>query len=163
MANDRSPDATDEIIKSILINNPKASCIKYTNHAVNMGPTPNFMFTLQQAKGRYVAICEGDDYWTDKFKLQKQVDFLKIDIEGAEYEVLKDIEPQLQNVQNLFIEYHGTYEQNKELVEMLTILETNGFSFYIKEATSIYDHPFSKQKRPVHNFDVQLNIFCIRK
>ena len=95
--------------------------------------------------------------------LTKKVDFLKIDIEGAEYEVLKDIVPQLQHVQNLFIEYHGTYEQNKELVEMLTILETNGFSFYIKEATSIYDHPFTKQKNPVHNFDVQLNIFCIRR
>ncbi len=95
--------------------------------------------------------------------LTKKVDFLKIDIEGAEYEVLKDIAPQLQFVHNLFIEYHGTYHQNKELIEMLSILETSGLHFYIKEATSIYDHPFSKQKRPVHNFDVQLNIFCTRK
>ena len=95
--------------------------------------------------------------------LTTKVDFLKIDIEGAEYEVLKDIAPQLQFVNNLFIEYHGTYHQNNELIEMLSILETNGFHFYIKEATSIYDHPFSRQKRPVHNFDVQLNIFCIRR
>lgn len=76
LANDRSPDATDEIIQSILINNPKASCIKYTIHEKNMGPTPNFIFTLLEAKGRYIAICEGDDYWTDNLKLQKQVDFL---------------------------------------------------------------------------------------
>lgn len=77
IANDCSPDSTDFVIKTIIENHPRGECIKYTNHSVNIGMMNNFIWSLKQAKGKYVAICDGDDYWIDPLKLQKQVSFLE--------------------------------------------------------------------------------------
>lgn len=77
IANDNSPDNTDKIVREIIQNNPRADRIRYTCHNQNKGAQPNFIWAASQAKGKYLAICEGDDYWTDPCKLQKQVDFLE--------------------------------------------------------------------------------------
>jgi glycosyltransferase involved in cell wall biosynthesis len=76
IGNDRSSDETDSVINEILQNHPQAHRIKYFNHAENKGMMRNFGFVLEQCTGQYIAMCDGDDYWTDPFKLQKQVDFL---------------------------------------------------------------------------------------
>jgi FkbM family methyltransferase len=92
--------------------------------------------------------------------LNKQVDFLKIDIEGAEYEILKDCKDCLSNVKNLFLEYHGTFSNQNELTELFVILASAGFKYYIKEAANVHPHPFSLQN--ANKFDVQLNIFAFK-
>ncbi len=92
--------------------------------------------------------------------LQQPVDFLKLDIEGAEYEVIKDCADDIGKVENLFIEYHGSFSEQDELTDMLGILNRSGFSYYIKEASSVYPTPFYRQGE--HTYDVQLNIFCFK-
>jgi FkbM family methyltransferase len=93
--------------------------------------------------------------------LKSKVDMLKMDIEGAEYEVIKDIEDKLHFVQLLFLEYHGTFQQNTRLTEMLDILTRNGFQFYIKEAHNVYQQPFHDHSSST-KYDIQLNIFAFK-
>lgn len=77
IADDCSPDNTQKVVEELLKNHPKAHAVKYTKHLQNKGMQPNFIWAYQQCNGKYIAICEGDDYWTDPLKLEKQVDFLE--------------------------------------------------------------------------------------
>ena len=77
ISNDCSPDNTDQVIKDMINHHKRSKLIKYVNQEENLGMYDNFMFTINSAKSKYIAFCEGDDYWTDPMKLQKQVDFLE--------------------------------------------------------------------------------------
>ncbi|WP_017494983.1 glycosyltransferase family 2 protein [Flavobacterium sp. WG21] len=77
IAEDCSPDNTGEIIEKIIKNHPRGYRIKYFRHDINVGMQANSIFGFEKCQGKYIAICEGDDYWVDSLKLQKQVDFLE--------------------------------------------------------------------------------------
>lgn len=77
ISNDCSPDQTDHIVRDILSTNDNRKRVKYFRSEKNKGGSANFLFAYEQAIGKYLAICEGDDYWNDPYKLQKQVDFLE--------------------------------------------------------------------------------------
>ena len=93
--------------------------------------------------------------------LTEKIDFLKIDIEGAEYEVLVDCESKLSFVENLFIEYHGNYNEMYKLNKILNILIENNFKYYIKEAGVTFEHPFYDREN-IYDFNIQLNIFAFK-
>ncbi|MDG5492249.1 glycosyltransferase [Psychroserpens sp. SPM9] len=84
IADDCSKDQTVQHIERVLKNHEKSEVIKLISHSENKGMYDNFMFALEQCQGTYIALCEGDDYWTDPLKLQKQVDFLEA---NADFEV----------------------------------------------------------------------------
>jgi len=92
--------------------------------------------------------------------LLHEIDFLKIDIEGVEYEVLKDCAENLKNVYHIFIEYHSFQKNEQKLDEILLILKKAGFKYYIKEAWNNMPKPYINDRRS--HYDLQLNIFGYR-
>ena len=74
VGDDRSSDGTAEIIADYAARHPNLVAVLRSE---NLGPNKNFSDLTARARGEYVAICEGDDYWTDSSKLQRQVEFLR--------------------------------------------------------------------------------------
>lgn len=76
ISDDSSSDKTQSIIKKYADKYP--GLIKPVYRKQNIGALNNFIDTLSMAKSEYVIYCEGDDYFTDNLKLQKQSDFLDL-------------------------------------------------------------------------------------
>lgn len=94
--------------------------------------------------------------------LNQEIDFLKIDIEGAEIEVIKDCQDVLYNVNNLFIEFHSYVNKPQNLSMLLNILEASGFRYYLSHTSVTSLKPFWKIES-WENMDNQINIFAYRK
>lgn len=75
ISDDCSLDNTRDIIKKYQEKYP--NIIKPIFRNKNLGPMKNFVETLNSIHTKYVAFCDGDDFWTDTNKLQSQVDFLE--------------------------------------------------------------------------------------
>ncbi|MFW5700189.1 MAG: glycosyltransferase family 2 protein [Cyclobacteriaceae bacterium] len=75
---DASTDRTAGIIKKYANRYPEIVIpILQEVNQYSKGIKPSTTYVWPRAKGKYIALCEGDDFWTDPLKLQKQVDFLE--------------------------------------------------------------------------------------
>ncbi|MCE2658709.1 MAG: glycosyltransferase [Rubrivivax sp.] len=75
LADDASGDGTLAVVEGFRAR--FGARLRVLTTPVNLGVTRNFRRALQACRGRYVAFCEGDDYWNGHDKLQAQVDFLE--------------------------------------------------------------------------------------
>lgn len=94
--------------------------------------------------------------------LQQRVDLLKLDIEGAENELLPTLKPVLTNIDYLFVEYHSLQEQPQQLGQLLLLLSNAGFRYHIREAAKLAPYPMEEKLSVRRLFDLQLNIWCYR-
>lgn len=79
---DASTDGTVEIVKDYY--NQYSNTIKpifQSENQYSQGRVISAVYQFPRAQGKYIALCEGDDYWTDPNKLQKQIDFLEANAE----------------------------------------------------------------------------------
>ncbi len=75
VADDCSTDGSVAVVESF---RPRfGDRLRLLRTDVNLGATRNFRRALAACRGRYVALCEGDDHWRGRLKLQVQVDFLE--------------------------------------------------------------------------------------
>lgn len=83
LGEDESSDGTREICKAYAQKHPDKIKLFLRSRKdvifINGRPTGryNFIENLKASTGKYIALCEGDDYWTDPLKLQKQIEFLE--------------------------------------------------------------------------------------
>lgn len=95
------------------------------------------------------------------FLQEQTVDFLKMDIEGAEVEVLKACQSGLKNVQRIFIEYHSFEGSNQRLAELFQILEDAGFRMHLNHAGLYSKQPMLGVKAYL-GMDMQFDLFGYR-
>lgn len=140
IGDDCSSDETTKIIAEYASKYP--NIIKPIFHEKNVGIEENFLTICEYCNSEYVAVCEGDDYWTDPLKLQKQIDYLdahpecsicfhpvKVTIEGA---------PDLDS-------FFPTSEmrEHKEILELNDLAKQN----FIQTNSCVYRWAFGKDQK----------------
>lgn len=105
---DCSTDNNAQIIKEYADRFPHI--IKANLREKNIGMMANAIQNMKRAEGKYIALCEGDDYWTDVLKLQKQADFLEVNLEcsfsGHDVNLVSEV--------GVFLRKHSQGRANKE-------------------------------------------------
>jgi glycosyltransferase involved in cell wall biosynthesis len=74
VGDDCSTDGTAEIVKEVAARYPRFVRVLHSDH--NLGMHRNSQRTVAACRGRYLALLEGDDFWIDAAKIQKQADYL---------------------------------------------------------------------------------------
>ncbi|AIN62429.1 glycosyltransferase [Providencia stuartii] len=120
---DASNDGSQDIILNFQKKYPKIiKSILQKENQYSKGIKP-FDILLQKAKGKYIAVCEGDDFWCDPFKIQKQVDFLE---QNPDY-IVSAHNACIVNEKNEIIKESRLYENQKRDFTQIELITNNCF------------------------------------
>ncbi len=156
----------DKKIYDILVHNTKyLTDITYFHRAVWINEE-NLSFSSEGADGGSLVNNVGTSIEVQGIRLkellknEKNIDFLKLDIEGAETVVLEDCQDSLSHINNIFIEYHSMIEQPQTLNTILSILTNAGFKYYLDAAMK--QNQVFVSRKPWANMDLQVNIYAYK-
>ena len=152
IADDYSTDGTREILQEY--KNKCPDLIQLILQPTNVGASKNWLQLLGAANNKYIAYMEGDDYWTDPLKLQKQVDFLE---KNEDYSLVFHKVKALSN--NQFIEEDGIESRylkitDKDKITVIDLLKHNNFihscSILFRNSNLVF--PFELSHSPVGDY-----------
>lgn len=151
-----------EVLQQNVLNN-KLSDVKLANKAVWIDDQKMFFNSNNAQSGKLIQ--DESSIKVECVRLKKimqdfhHIDFLKLDIEGAELPVLKDISSELFRVKHLFIEYHSVVHEPQKLSQLLAILEQAGFRYFIggNPSKSPFTHSVVEEE-----MDLTLDIFATK-
>ncbi|MGY6522403.1 MAG: glycosyltransferase [Mongoliitalea sp.] len=143
---DASTDGTINIIKDYVFKHPGFFItIFQSENKFSKGIKPIYKYVFPKAKGKYIALCEGDDYWTDPLKLQKQIDFIENN---------QNVSAVFHNAEMVsdgnFLSYHCNYSSSQVIPDEKVIFRGGGlfptasllFRNFFKNNPSKGDHNY---------------------
>lgn len=131
LGEDCSKDSSRKVILEYVKNYPGK--FKLLLHDENIGAHANQQIILENCNGKYIAICEGDDFWTDPNKLQKQIDFLENN---------KDYVLCGHNVDKL--NFEGEIEVSKALSKPISFKQSQLHNTHIPTLSAVFRNKFDK-------------------
>ena len=145
---DASTDGTEEIIREYEAKFPNIIKPLYENENQWIrNRRGSSVFNFPRAKGKYIAMCEGDDYWNDSMKLQKQVDFLEA---NKDYSLCFH-SAQVINEESKKVIYNQRSHWGNRTFSSATIIEGGGS--FVPTASMIFPKSIIHDLPPVLSFD----------
>jgi glycosyltransferase involved in cell wall biosynthesis len=150
---DYSTDKTRDICKDY---QSRFKEIVLIDRGKNVGMRENVYRTIMSARGKYIAILDGDDYWIHPFKLQKQFDYMiaRPEVNLCFHQTIRIYEVENPSI-SFFVKRAKDFFSLSDIIEEWTM--ATGSMFFKREAMIYPDFLFD-----AHNFDLAIQLILLR-